>query len=475
MKIRADGLWAGSQESYDKWVAIDAAIDQKLLAYTPGQDNQDGTPDIPELLDIQEGVGTISIKGPLTNRDSWFNSLMGVTSYGAIREALIYAAESPDVSQILLSIDSGGGAVSGCVDTANLIGMVNDKIKPVTALADGMMCSAAYWLGSSAGEVYASVTSDVGSIGIIVIHFEQSKALKEAGIGATVMRSGKYKVLANGVEPLTADAKAQIQGQLDAAYKIFVEHVAQARNVPYADADANMADGKEFFGQQAKDAGLVDGITNYDALMQSLLNKSIDASKISMDNRGNSPQGGIMKQTLKPEQLLAAAAEGVVTGIAPDAAAILAATEAQAAKDAADAAAIEAAKPPASEPVAEVGVVALLQAQLKDAQSALMQANVDNSKLTDQLAGMKASHDGLVAIAKKSVSNMRVALGGSAADLSALTADALLAEHQSLSTQFASTFKVGGVAAVDAAQAVTPKPAVADPQHMARVHAVLGK
>ena len=481
IKIRADGLWAGSQESYEKWAAIDAAIDEKLLSGGFGQDQQDTEDDLPDLLDIQGGVGVISIKGPLTNRDSWMNSVMGVVSYGQIREALVYAAESPDVTQILLYIDSGGGSVSGCLDTSNLIAMVNDKIKPVTAFADGMMCSAAYWLGCSAGEVYGSQTADIGSIGVIAIHMERSKMLKEMGIGATVVRSGEFKALANGVEPLSDVAKAQIQSQLDAAYKVFVTHVAADRNVPYDYCDANMANGKEFFGQQALDAGLVDGITSYDALMQELLNKSIDTSKKSMNNRSNTPPGGDMKRTLNTEQLLAAAAEGGVAaaaGVAPDAAVIAAQAEedaaaALAAKSELDAAAAAAAALAAKEVTADTGVVAMLQAQLKEANASLMQANLDAFALKSQYDAMKASHDGLVLIAKKSVGNMRVALGGSAVDLSAMSAEFVLAEHQSLSAQFASTFKVGGVAAVDAATKTPTKPSV-DPRHMARVNAALG-
>lgn len=482
IKIRADGLWAGSQESYEKWAAIDAAIDEKMLAYVPGQDQQDPEDDLPDLLDIQGGVGVISIMGPLTNRDSWMNSIMGVVSYGQIREALVYAAESPNVTQILLNIDSGGGSVSGCLDTSSLIAMVNDKIKPVTAFADGMMCSAAYWLGCSAGEVYGSQTADIGSIGVIATHMERSKMLKEMGIGATVIRSGEFKALANGVEPLSDVAKAQIQSQLDAAYKVFVTHAAAARNVPYDYCDANMANGKEFFGQQALDAGLVDGITSYDALMQELLNKSIDTSKKSMNNSGNTPPGGDMKRTISTEQLLAAAAEGGVAaaaGVAPDAAAIAAQAEADAAaalaaKSELDAAAAAAAAALAAKEVtSDTGVVAMLQAQLKEANASLMQANLDAFALKSQYDAMKASHDGLVLIAKKSVGNMRVALGGSAVDLSAMSAESILAEHQSMSVQFLANYKVGGVAAVDAATEIPTKPSV-DPRHMARVHAALG-
>ncbi len=451
MKIRSDGLWAGSQETYDKWVELDAAVDEKIRAFTPGDSVDDS--DKPYLLEINsDGVGVISIHGPLTNRDSWVNQFFGVTSYGAIREALIYAAEAPEVQQILLDVHSGGGSVAGVLDTANLIRMVNDKVKPITAFSDGAMMSAAYWLGVSAGEVYASKTAEVGSIGVIATHMERSKMLKDAGIGVTVMRSGKEKALANAVEPLSEKAKAQIQGQLDEVYKIFVGHVAEARNVPYAYADANMADGKEFLGQQALDAGLVDDITSYDELMQSLIKKSVDSINNTYDNRGNATQGGVMKRTLSKEQLLAAAAEGInaqaSTEVEVDEAALAAATTAAATAPAAKPDAEAAEKPEAK--AEDAGVIAMLQGQLKQASADLLKANVDLSKVTDQLAAATDAQSGLAAIAAKSVNNMRVAMGLSAVDTATLSATALLAEHKTLSEQFAATFKSGGVAAVDA-------------------------
>lgn len=482
MKIRSDGLWAGSQDSYEKWVSIDEAINEKLAAYSPNQDEEE--PDNPEILEIQGGVGVIAIKGPLTNRDSWLNEMMGVTSYGAIREALVFAAESPEVTQILLDIDSPGGAVSGALDTANLIKMVNDKVKPVTAFADGMMASAAYWLGSSAGEVYASQTANVGSIGVVATHMERSKMLKDAGIGVTVIRSGEFKALANGVEPLTEVAKAQLQSQIDAANKVFVSHVAEVRNVPYAYCDANMAQGREFFGQQALDAGLVDGITSYDALMADLLNKSIDTSKNSINNRGNSFQGGDMKRTLTPEQILAAAAEGVgITAGAPDAGlgdtAAIAAAAAQAQADllaaesvaAERAAATALASAEALKP--DAGVVAMLQTQLKDANAALMQANIDLAQAKGRYEAMLAEVTPMLNIAKNSVNNMRVALSMSALDMSAMLPASVLAEHASTSAMFKAQMPVGGVAAVDAVTEI-PTQAAADPRHLARVHAALG-
>jgi nicotinate-nucleotide pyrophosphorylase len=80
---------------------------------------------------------------------------------------------SPDKSTETTVIDSGGGAVSGVADAGNLIKLIDQSVKPIYSFTDGAMCSAAYWLGCSAREVYSSNVSTVGSIGVIATHMEQ--------------------------------------------------------------------------------------------------------------------------------------------------------------------------------------------------------------------------------------------------------------------------------------------------------------
>lgn len=478
-KQQLEGLWAGSEQSLEMWAKMDTAITEKLMAGNFG-DNEEDDDEVPYLFEKQGSIGVINIKGPITNRDSWLNKYFNVTSYGAIREALVHAANDPEVETILLDVESNGGAVSGCYDTGNLIKMVG-KIKPVVGFGE-QAYSAGYWLLSSASKVYASKTSGIGSIGVIATHMEYSKQLKAEGVGVTVFRSGQYKALVNSVEALTDVAKIQLQGQLDAAYQIFVEHVAEARNVPYDYCDKEMCDGKEFFGEQALAAGLVDGIMSYDELMTTLLNNSIDTSANSINNPRNNTQGVTMKRTLSKEQLMAAAAEGVQleASAAPAVPAVVPATPATTIEPEAAAPEVVA---PAAEAVVEVveitaevqvGVVEMLQAQLKDVGAQLLAANVDLSKLNDQVAGMQAAHEGLMAIAQKSVSNMSLALNGTPFSAEGLSAAAVVDHHRVLSEKFTAQFKAGGVAAIDATKEEEPSKPAIDPRHMARVNAVIG-
>jgi hypothetical protein len=61
-----------------------------------------------------------------------------------------------------------------------------------------------------------------------------------------------------------------MQDQVDYTYSLFVSAVAQQRGVSEDTVLKDMADGRIFIGQQAIDAGLVDGVSTIDALVQQL-------------------------------------------------------------------------------------------------------------------------------------------------------------------------------------------------------------
>lgn len=131
----------------------------------------------------------------------------------------------------------------------------------------------------------------------------------------------------------------------------------------------------------------------------------------------------------------------------------------------------------ASEGAAAVAEVAknddalrLLKEQLKAAQDDLLEAKIEGRKATDKLAEVEAIVNPLKDIAAKAANNMRVALGGSVLDMSAMSAAQVLADHEAVAGNFVQKFRVGGVAAVDAAQEVAKK-SHADATHLARVNA----
>ena len=450
-------FWAGTEQALEKLLASEKL---DVSAMRP-QEQADG---VPRLFAQSGNVGVITVAGSLVNSDSWMNAYMGRTSYGEIRDALVHAASDPNVGAILLDINSGGGAVSGVSDTADLIKKIDKEIKPVHTFSDSQMASAAYWLGSSARSVDVGKVAEAGSIGIITVHREMSKAMEMDGIKATVIKAGEHKGNGNPYTPLTEAAREEIQGQLDHLYGIFMGSVAENRGLSYPVADSKMGQGRVFIGTQAVDAGLADSVTTFDAVL-SRVTGEIDARKKVPQYGANISKDYSMRATLTPQTISAMAELGAHVA---EGTAVIPTTPSPAPEAAAPSA--EAAPEPApAKPAEAPELVAFLKTSLAEAQA----ANVD---LTVQLRDAKASaeamtttHTALRSIAAASVDRLKIALGGTAGGADALSDISLLAEHATLRAQFESKFKAGGVAAVSSTAQPGAKSEVADPVRQARL------
>lgn len=457
MILLADPLWAGT---HDSLLSVQRA-EEAMLAYA----SSDKKPtDEGSLLTVVGNVGVIAIKGALVNADvpDDIASLFGVTTYPGIQRALVRAAQDSKVANILLDVNSGGGAVSGLPETSDLMEKVG-KVKPIHTYSGNSMASGAYWLGVHGQTITGSRAGVVGSIGVIRVHTEYSKQLEQDGIKATVFRAGRFKALGQPVEALTPEAEAQIQAHLDHVYSVFVEHVSTKRGVPYTEADQGMAQGQEFFGIGAVRAGLIDELGTFEDVLSRLQQEGKSAAtpqrSLTMQSRASLTEAQLAALQEGAGGLDAAASvENEPANVDAGAQENTGAESDQGGDEAPAAAAAEAA---AAKP--DEGVVAYLREELVRTNEKVIQLSTEMNVLRASQSALAAVQVPMQEIVQASVARMRVALGMPAVDVSKLSGEALLAEHKSLSEQFSAQFKSGGVAAVapTAEQAETPATPVA--------------
>lgn len=220
---------------------------------------------------IQDGVAIIPIVGFLTKRPGPWGPFEG-TSYEEIEACLQDALADSAVQNIVLDIDSPGGEVSGLFDLCDFIYEAR-KQKPIEAIANDDAFSAAYALASSAGKVWCTRTSGLGSIGVIATHCDQSGYDQKEGFKVTSLFVGKHKNDLSPHEPLSEQAKGQTITELSRLYDLFVETVARNRNLTVDAVRATEAG--LFFGHQAVQQGLADGFMPLSELLsQPLLSDS---------------------------------------------------------------------------------------------------------------------------------------------------------------------------------------------------------
>lgn len=212
------------------------------------------------------GVARIHIGGPMMQRPGFLARLfLDAVDTLELAAAVEDAGRDAAVRSIVLLVNSPGGAVHG---TAELAAAVADvaRSKPVVALTEGAACSAAYWVASSCSQVYGSSTNVMaGSIGVVSVHTYTPSA---AGAVVTEIKSGKFKTVGSSAKPLAGDDLTHLQERVDYLATQFINAVAANRNLTPAAVAAQEA--RVYIGQQAVDAGLLDGFMSVGELERQL-------------------------------------------------------------------------------------------------------------------------------------------------------------------------------------------------------------
>jgi signal peptide peptidase SppA len=197
--------------------------------------------------------GQIAIVGVLGQND-WFTD----TDYSAIRQDVRRALGDPSVRMIDLVIDSPGGSVLGLPETADVIHAAN-RVKPVRAFVTGIAASAAYWLASQASTVTLTPSGEVGSVGILDLHADISKALDNAGVKLTAVTAGEHKTERAPFVPLSDEAKAHMQAGVDEWYSDFLAAIRRGRGARVL-THSTFGAGRMLSSREALAAGMVDFI-----------------------------------------------------------------------------------------------------------------------------------------------------------------------------------------------------------------------
>jgi capsid assembly protease len=193
----------------------------------------------------------------------------GGTSYQAFEAALADAVQDSDIGAIVLDVDSPGGTVSGGIEAADAIYRAR-AVKPIIAVANTQAASAAYWLASQASELYVTPSGTVGSVGVYMLHEDESGWLEKAGLKMTYVHAGEYKVEGNSYEPLGEAARAEMQAWVDACRTQFIAAVARGRGTsPEAVLDL-YGKGRLLRAEDARSVGMVDGIATLDDVIARL-------------------------------------------------------------------------------------------------------------------------------------------------------------------------------------------------------------
>lgn len=231
-----------------------------------------------------------------------------------LRREIRQAAADPNVTGILLAIDSPGGTAAGTEDLANDIRAAR-KQKPVYAQIEDLGASAAYWIASQAEKVFANNrTALVGSIGTIITLYDLSAAAEKEGVKALVFATGSLKGAGTPGTPVTEEQQAYFQGIVEQTQLSFDQAVRLSRKLTEKQL-ADVRTGGVFTADEALERKLIDGIQSMEKTLEALTSEARRFHSAANQPGAVAPT---KEKIMEPETIVPAAPSAQLPAIHPD-------------------------------------------------------------------------------------------------------------------------------------------------------------
>ena len=212
-------------------------------------------------------VAVIEVIGPIFHYENIITMILGLPSNEGIMQEIQSALDDPQISSIVLQIDSPGGQLGGTNELAGFIRSQNKK--PIYSYVGDLAASAAYWIASATDEVVMEETARAGSIGVVLNARRKSDDSME--IVSTV--SPKKRP-----DPGSDEGLQQLQERVDDIANVFVQTVASNRGL--SEEAVTALEGNVVIASKAIEAGLADRTGSLEELIAELQNQKSDGGTI---------------------------------------------------------------------------------------------------------------------------------------------------------------------------------------------------
>ncbi|MFD2203969.1 signal peptide peptidase SppA [Shivajiella indica] len=181
----------------------------------------------------------------------------GLISSEKFKKEIKKARENDNVKAIVLRVNSpGGSALASEVIWREL--ELARKEKPVIASMGEVAASGGYYIAAASDTIVAQPNTITGSIGIFALWFNAQGLLNhKLGITTDVVKTGQFSDFLSPTRKVSELERSIFQGQVEEGYDIFLERVAEGRDMTKEEV-MGVASGRVWTGNQALENGLVD-------------------------------------------------------------------------------------------------------------------------------------------------------------------------------------------------------------------------
>lgn len=211
----------------------------------------------------REGIAVVHIYGPIQVSDE--HELFFMRGSDWVVKRLKRIKEDPRVKGVVLRINSPGGTVGAVQEIYEMVKDLRDSGIPVVVSMGDVATSGAYYIACGADKIVANPGTVTGSVGVIASIPNVKELLGRFGVRFEVIKSGGYKDTGSIFKDMSAEERRLLKGLVDSAYNQFFKALHESRGeiIP-EERLRQLADGRIFTGEQAKEVGLVDELGTFE-------------------------------------------------------------------------------------------------------------------------------------------------------------------------------------------------------------------
>lgn len=210
----------------------------------------------------KEKIVLIDISGVITSAEGGhpFGATREPGMLAQVREELDHARGDKNVKAVVLRINSPGGGVTASDTLYHEIKKFKKEtgMKVITHVLD-IGTSGAYYAALASDQITAQPTSIIGSIGVTMLRIDATGLMQKIGVQALQISSGEWKSMGSPFRQVSPEETKLFQNMIDNLYNKFVSVVADERKM-LPERVRQIADGRIYSSQEAKDSGLIDSI-----------------------------------------------------------------------------------------------------------------------------------------------------------------------------------------------------------------------
>jgi protease-4 len=206
--------------------------------------------------------------GGVTRGKSDYDPVQGSQNMGSdtVAGAIRAAAADKDVKAILFRVDSPGGSYVASDTIWREVVNARKAGKPVIVSMGDLAGSGGYFVAIAADKIVAQPGTITASIGVLGGKMLTSGLWDKVGLSWDEVHQGNNATMFTGTHDYTPAEWARFEAWLDRVYVDFTGKVADGRKLP-KEKVLEIAKGRIWSGQDAKNLGLVDELGGYDTAL----------------------------------------------------------------------------------------------------------------------------------------------------------------------------------------------------------------